>query len=131
MISSVSLFRTEFNQFNNTEARMPYSTKILLKSCIGVKTSCFCCIFAALQWTSFQTFTKYLIHSYITCNKCNTCRYNILKFDVICIYRGSNIGIHVLLNLRKELRKSDKMRGLLSILYFFRNEFYRFNNTAA
>ena len=30
---------------------------------------------------------------------------------------------HVLLNLLKELRKRDKMRGLSSILSLFRNEF--------
>ena len=35
----------------------------------------------------------------------------------------------VLLNLFKELRKSDKMRGLLSILSLFRSEFHKFNNT--
>ena len=33
---------------------------------------------------------------------------------------------HVLLNLLNELRKRDKMRGLL-----FRNEFNKFNNTRA
>ena len=36
----------------------------------------------------------------------------------------------VLLNLLKELRKEEKMRGLSSILYLFRNEF-NFNNTGA
>ena len=35
----------------------------------------------------------------------------------------------VLLNLFNELRKSDKMRGLPSILFFSRNEFNKFNNT--
>ena len=39
---------------------------------------------------------------------------------------------HVLLNLLKELRKSDKMRGLLSILSLFRNKFINlFYNTEA
>ena len=38
---------------------------------------------------------------------------------------------HVLLNLLNELRKSDKMRGLPSILSLFRNEFNKFNNTRA
>ena len=38
---------------------------------------------------------------------------------------------HVLLNLLSKLRKRDKMRGLLSILSFFRNEFNKFNNTGA
>ena len=36
---------------------------------------------------------------------------------------------HVLLNLLNELWKRDKMQGLPSILSFFRNEFYKFNNT--
>ena len=34
------------------------------------------------------------------------------------------MSVHVLLNL-------DKMRGLPSILYLFRNEFDKFNNTRA
>ena len=34
----------------------------------------------------------------------------------------------VLLNLLNELRKRDKMRGLLSILYLFRNEFNKSTN---
>ena len=38
---------------------------------------------------------------------------------------------HVLLNLLNELRKRDKMRGLLSILSLFCNEFDKFNNTGA
>ena len=37
----------------------------------------------------------------------------------------------VLLNLLNELRKSDIMRGLPSILILFRNEFNKFNNTGA
>ena len=36
---------------------------------------------------------------------------------------------HVLLNLLNKLRKSDKMRGLPSILSFFCNKFNQFNNT--
>ena len=35
---------------------------------------------------------------------------------------------HVLLNLLNELKKRDKMQGLLSILSLFCNEFYKFNN---
>ena len=35
------------------------------------------------------------------------------------------------LNLLNELRKRDKMRGLLSILSLFRNDFIKFNNTGA
>ena len=38
---------------------------------------------------------------------------------------------HVLLNLLNELGKSDKMRGLPSILLLFRNKFIKFNNTGA
>ena len=38
---------------------------------------------------------------------------------------------HVLLNLLKELGKSDKMRGLSGILLLFRNEFNDFNYTGA
>ena len=38
---------------------------------------------------------------------------------------------HVKLNLLKELRKSDKMWGLLSILLVFHKEFYKFYNRRA
>ena len=41
------------------------------------------------------------------------------------------MSAHVLLNLLDELGKRDKMRGLPSILSFFRNEFNKFNNTRA
>ena len=41
------------------------------------------------------------------------------------------MSAHVLLNLLNELRKSDKMRGLLSILSLFRNEVNKFNNEGA
>ena len=41
------------------------------------------------------------------------------------------MSAHVLLNLLNELGKRDKMRGLLSILSLFRNEFDKFNNTRA
>ena len=44
---------------------------------------------------------------------------------------GSNMSDHVLLNLLKELRKRDKMRGFPSILSLFRNEFNNFDNTRA
>ena len=37
----------------------------------------------------------------------------------------------VLLNLLNELGKIDKMLGLQSILFLFRNEFSKFNNTRA
>ena len=41
------------------------------------------------------------------------------------------MSAHVFLNLISELRKRDKIRGLLSILSLFRNEFNKFNNTGA
>ena len=41
------------------------------------------------------------------------------------------MSAHVLFNLLNELGKTDKMRGLLSILSLFRNEFNKFNNTRA
>ena len=41
------------------------------------------------------------------------------------------MSAHVLLNLLNELRKRDKKRGLSSILYLFRNEFNKLNNTRA
>ena len=41
------------------------------------------------------------------------------------------MSAHALLNLLKELGKSDKMRGLLSILSRFRNEWDKFKNTGA
>ena len=43
--------------------------------------------------------------------------------DTYLFYRGSYMSAHVLLNLLNELGKRDKMRGLPSILSFFRNEF--------
>ena len=47
------------------------------------------------------------------------------------VNRGSYMSAHVLLNLLKELGKRDKMRGSLSILFLFPNEFNKFNNTKA
>ena len=43
------------------------------------------------------------------------------------IHRGSYMSVHVLFNLLNKLGKRDKMRGLPSILYLFRNEFYKSN----
>ena len=39
------------------------------------------------------------------------------------------MSAHYLLSLLNELRTSDKMRGLPSILSLFRNEFNKFNAT--
>ena len=41
------------------------------------------------------------------------------------------MSVHVLLNLLNELRKGDKMRGLSSILFLFRNKKNEFNETGA
>ena len=41
------------------------------------------------------------------------------------------MSANVLLNLLKELRKSDKIRGLPSILSLFHNEFNKFIKTRA
>ena len=41
------------------------------------------------------------------------------------------MSVHVLLNLSNALRKSDKVRGLPSILSLFRNKFNKSNNTGA
>ena len=41
------------------------------------------------------------------------------------------MSANVLLNLFNELEKSDKMRGLPSILSLFHNEFNKYNNTVA
>ena len=38
------------------------------------------------------------------------------------------MSAHVLLNLLNELGKIDKIRCLPSILFYFRNEFNKFNN---
>ena len=43
-------------------------------------------------------------------------------------YRGAYMSTHVLLNLLNKLRKSDELRGILSL---FRNEFNKYNNTRA
>ena len=41
------------------------------------------------------------------------------------------MSAHGLFNFLNKLGKSDKMRGLSSILSLFRNEFNKFNNTGA
>ena len=51
--------------------------------------------------------------------------------QVFVLHRGSYMSAHVLLNLLNELGKSDKMRGLPSILLLFRNVFNKFNKTGA
>ena len=46
-------------------------------------------------------------------------------------HRGSYMSAHVLMNLLYELGKSDKMLSKPRILFLFRNEFNKFNNTRA
>ena len=41
------------------------------------------------------------------------------------------MSAHILLNLLNELRRRDKMRGLLSILSPFRNQLNKINKTGA
>ena len=41
------------------------------------------------------------------------------------------MSVHVLLNLLNAFKKIDKMRGLSSILFLYRNESNNFNNTGA
>ena len=41
------------------------------------------------------------------------------------------MSAHVLLNLLNELRKRDKMRGLLSVSSLYRNKLNKFDNTGA
>ena len=41
------------------------------------------------------------------------------KIHLLHLHIGSYMSAHVLLNLLKELRKIDKMRGLPNILSFF------------
>ena len=50
---------------------------------------------------------------------------------IVQLNRGSYMCAHVLLNLSNESGKTDKIRGLPSILSLFRNEFNKINNTRA
>ena len=57
---------------------------------------------------------------------------NVFPSNFICLLHiGSYMSAYGLLNLLNELGKRGKMRGLPSILSFFRNEFNKFNNTRA
>ena len=55
----------------------------------------------------------------------------LLLLQDVLIHRGPYMSAHVLLNLLNKLGKRDKMRDLPSILFIFRNEFNKFNNTRA
>ena len=52
-------------------------------------------------------------------------------YFVDVLHRRPYMSDHVLLNVLDKLKKSDKMRGLPRILFLFRNEFNKFNNTGA
>ena len=73
--------------------------------------------------------TPFLKVNYIQCSSFLTLCLGSKEMDHV-IYRGSYMRAHVLLNLLNEMGKSDKMRGLPSILLLFRNKF-KFNNTGA
>ena len=55
----------------------------------------------------------------------------VILFLENTLARGSYTSDHVFLNLLNELRKRDKMRGLSSISWLFRNKFNKFENTGA
>ena len=64
--SILTLFRNEFNKFNNTEARMLNSIchmalKLLKIAFSGIKRSRYCHFYATLKWTSLHTLLKRLI----------------------------------------------------------------------
>ena len=54
-----------------------------------------------------------------------------LALEICLLHSGSYTRTHDLLNLIKELRKRDKMRGLQCILSLFRIEFHKLNTTGA
>ena len=54
-----------------------------------------------------------------------------IKIFAYSLNKGYCISAHVLLNLSNEFGKGDNMRGLPSMLSFFRNEVNKFNNTGA
>ena len=53
------------------------------------------------------------------------------SIDFLVLNTGSYLSVPVLLNELNEFGKRDKMRGLPSILSYFRNEFNKFNKTGA
>ena len=67
------------------------------------------------------------VFAYIEKLKCNTVL--TTKSTRQQFYRGSYRSALVLLNLLNELRKSDKMPGLPSILSLFPNKFNKFKYT--
>ena len=61
----------------------------------------------------------------------NLCKIWLYSFTFCEEVRRSRTRAHVLLNLLNEMGKSDKMRGLSSILSLFCNKFNKFSNTGA
>ena len=59
----------------------------------------------------------------------NCCIVFLISLRRPALNRGSYISAHVLFDLFNKLGKSDKVRGLPSILLLFRNEFNKFNDT--
>ena len=72
-------------------------------------------------------FGRAIFCNYESCIRCN----NHSQTQRHVINRGSYMSAHVLLHTLNMLGKRDKMRGLPSILFLFRNEFNKFNNTRA
>ena len=78
-----------------------------------------CNKYQILLWTGSSVFHAPNHSSF--CNNLNPCHAEYFYIPQSSpIHRGSYMSSHVLLNLLNELRKIDKMRGLLSILSLFR-----------
>ena len=56
---------------------------------------------------------------------------SIYPMNTLLYIEDLYMSAHILLNLLNELANRDKMRGLSGILFLFRNEFNKFNNTRA
>ena len=82
---------------------------------------------------SYNNYTLSYCNIYLHLKLCLSliCRIKASGGVTKCLYRGSYMSAHVLLNLLNELGKREKMRGLPSILSLFCNEFNKFNNTRA
>ena len=67
-------------------------------------------------------------------NQINVEKLILKRYRIMCTSvrnRRFYISGHVLFNSLNKLRKSNKMRGLASILLLFCNKFNKFNNTGA
>ena len=67
---------------------------------------------------------------WVFCQQVNHMKYHALS-HIRALHRGSYMRAIVLLDLLNELRKRDKIWGLLSILSLFHKKFNKFNNTGA